>query len=123
VQKIGEIHKMTYTVTKTYTKQDDTTFWPWEQTGYSNGLDTAKSEGRLLSHDLSEDGNTATTTQEWTSKSVYEDAAVSKNDDTLVSQQTQWNTYMSLNKITCRVVQEDGTVRVFNSSTQSFELE
>lgn len=114
---------MTYTVTKTYTKPDDATFWPWEQTGYGNGLDTAKSDGRLLSHVLSEDGNTATTTQEWISKSSYEDAAVSKNDDTLVSQQTQWNTYMSLNNITCRSVQEDGTVRVFNSSTQSFELE
>lgn len=114
---------MTYTVTKTYTKQDDATFWPWEQSGYGGGLDVAKSEGRLVSHVLSEDGNTATTTQEWTSKSAYEDAAVSKNDDTLVSQQTQWNTYMSLNNITCRSVQEDGTVRVFNSSTQSFELE
>jgi len=114
---------MTYTVTKTYTKQDEATFWPWEVPGYSGGLDTAKSEGRLSSHVLSEDGNTATTTQEWTSKSSYEDAAVSKNDDTLVSQQTQWNTYMSLNNITCRSVQEDGTVRVFNPSTQSWELE
>ena len=74
---------MTYTVTKTYTKQDDATEWPWERTGYDSGLDAARSDGRLVSHILSEDGNTATTTQKWTSKSVYEDAAVSKNDDTL----------------------------------------
>jgi len=114
---------MTYRVTKTYTKQDDATFWPWEQYGYRAGLSAALAEGRVTSHVLSEDGNTATTTQEWSSKSVYEDAAVAKNDDTLVSQQTQWNTYMSLNNISCRSVQEDGTTRVFNPSTQSWELE
>lgn len=117
------MHKMTYTVTKTYTKQDDITLWPWEQSGYDGGLDVAKSEGRLLSHVLSEDGNTATTTQKWTSKSAYEDAAVSKNDDTYASKLSLWYSYMKLNNITCRSVQEDGTVRVFNSSTQSFELE
>jgi hypothetical protein len=114
---------MTYTVTKTYTKQDDITFWPWEQSGYRGGLDTAKSDGRLISHVLSEDGNTATTTQEWTSKSDYEDVVKFKNDATLRSIQELWVTYMALNNISCRVVQEDGTVKVFNSSTQLWELE
>ena len=123
MQNIGEIHKMTYTVTKTYTKQDDATFWPWEKDGYSGAVDSAIIEGRLVTHTLSEDRNTATTTQQWTSKSVYENAALPENDDTLVSQQTQWKTYMSLNNITCRIVREDGTVKVFNPSTQSFELE
>ena len=114
---------MTYTVTKTYTKQDDTTFWPWEQTGYSNGLDTAKSEGRLLSHDLSEDGNTATTTQQWTSKSVYENVMVNKNDDSINSFYNTYNTYMAINNVSCRIVEEDGTAKVFNSSSKSHELE
>lgn len=117
------MHKMTYAVTKTYTKQDDATFWPWEQSGYGGGLATARSEGRLVSHILSENGNTATTTQEWTSKSDYEDAARYKNDATLVAQQPQWNTYMALNNISCRIVEEDGTVFVFNSSSQAFEAE
>jgi len=116
-------YTMTYTVTKTYTKQDDATFWPWEQSGYEGGLNKVKSDGRLISHVLSEDGNTATTTQEWTSKSDYEDAVVSKNDDTLVSHQPQWNTYMSLNNISSRIVEEDGTTKVFNPSTQLWELE
>lgn len=122
MHNIGEMHKMTYTVTKTYTKQDDITLWPWEQGGYGGGLATARSEGRLLSHVLSKDGNTATTTQEWTSKSAYEDAAVFKNDETLVAQQTQWCTYMSVNNITCRIVHEDGTSKVFNPSTQKFDF-
>ena len=52
------MHKMTYTVTKTYTKQDDATFWPWEREGYAGGLDGLKSTGKLTSSTSSEDGNT-----------------------------------------------------------------
>ena len=54
---------MTYTVTKTYTKQNDATFWPWEKEGYSGHLDNVRSENKLISTALNEDGNTATVTQ------------------------------------------------------------
>ena len=117
------MHKMTYTVTKTYTKQDDATFWPWEKDGYGDGLVKSINDKKLVSVNLSEDGNTATSTQVWSSKSDYEDVVKSKSDAALKSLQELWVTYMALNNISCRVVRDDGSIRVFNSSSQSFEAE
>ena len=116
------MHKMTYTVTKTYTKQNDATFWPWEREGYAGGLDGLKSTGKLTSSTSSEDGNTCIHTHKWASKSDwYESMNRSASIHTSVSPMS--NTYMSLNNISCRIVEEDGTVFVFNSSTQAFEKE
>jgi len=114
---------MTYTVTKTYTKQDDATFWPWEIDGYGGCYDDVESDGKLISRNFSEDGNTATSIQEWKSESDFMDIIVSKNDDTYASKLSLWYNYMKLNNISCRVVLPNGEVRVFNPSTQSFELE
>ena len=111
---------MTYTVTKTYTKPDDATLWPWEKAGYDGGLDNLKSEGKLTNVNTSDDGNTHTHTQTWASKSDYDN----RMDDTaFTSVSSIWKTYMALNNISCRIVEEDGSVLVFNSSSQSFEAE
>ncbi len=114
------MHKMTYTVTKTYTKQDDATFWPWEKEGYAGGLDGLKSSGKLISSTASEDGNTRIHTHKWASKSDWDDSI---SDSTFRTVSPMWKTYMSLNNISCRIVEEDGTVFVFNSSSQAFEKE
>ena len=114
---------MTYTVTKTYTKQNDATFWPWEKEGYSGHLDNVRSENKLISTALNEDGNTATVTQVWSSKSDYVDVMVNKNDDSIKSFYNPYNTSMAINNVSCRIVEEDGTAKVFNSSSQSHELE
>ena len=124
---------MTHTVTKTYTKQNDATFWPWEKEGYTDGLNSAKASGKLISHSGSDDGNTHTTTQVWSSKSDYNVINTIMNSSGSVSVSTDyadyaalaptWKTYMTLNNISCRTVEEDGTVHVFNSSAQKFELE
>ena len=114
---------MTYTVTRTYTKSSDSTFWPWENDGYAGGLDDARSSGKLISINLSEDGNTVISTQEWKSESDYVHTIVSKNDDSFELKASLWNTYMALNNISCRIVHPDGSVNVFNPSTKSFESE
>jgi len=111
---------MTYTVTKTYTKPDDATLWPWEKDGYDGGLDNLKSEGKLTSLSESDDGNTYTRTQIWASKSDWDESI---SDAVFQSASSSWKTYMSLNNISCRIVEEDGTVLVFNSSTKFFEAE
>jgi hypothetical protein len=111
---------MSYTVTKTYTKPDDATLWPWEKSGYDGGLDNLKSEGKLTDVDISDNGNTHTHTQTWTSKSDYDDMLA---DAAFTSVAPTWKTYMSLNNISCRIVEDDGTVKVFNSSSKSFEVE
>jgi hypothetical protein len=111
---------MTYTVTKTYTKPDDATLWPWEKDGYDGGLDNLKSEGKLTSLSESDDGNTHTRTQIWASKSDWDESI---SDAVFQSASSSWKTYMSLNNISCRIVEEDGTVLVFNSSTKFFEAE
>ena len=116
------MHKMTHTVTKTYTKQDDDTFWPWEREGYAGSLDGLKSAGKLTSSTSSEDGNTCIHTHEWASKSDWEEN-MNRSAAFHTSVSPMWNTYMSLNNISCRIVEEDGTVFVFNSSTQAFEKE
>ena len=90
------MHKMTYTVTKTYTKQDDATFWPWEKDGYGDGLVKSINDKKLVSVNLSEDGNTATSTQVWSSKSDWDDSI---SDSTFRTVSPMWKTYMSLNNI------------------------
>lgn len=110
---------MTYTVTKTYTKPDDATLWPWENDGYSGGLDDLKSENKLTTS-TSNGGNTQTHTQTWASKSDYDNRM---NDTAFTSVSSIWKTYMALNNISCRIVEEGGSVLVFNSSSQSFEAE
>lgn len=114
---------MTYTVTKTYTKQDDATFWPWENEGYAGHLNNAKNENKLTSVSQEEDGNTVTVTQIWASKSDYTDVMINKNDSDINAFYNTYNTYLALNNISCRIVEEDGTAKVFNPSTKSHELE
>jgi len=41
----------------------------------------------------------------------------------LNTKQDEYNTYMKTNNITSRITEEDGTVRVFNSSNKTFEVE
>ena len=111
---------MTYTVTRTYTKSSDATLWPWENDGYYGGLDNLKSEGKLTNINISDDGNTHTNTHTWASKSDYDNM---RDDTVFQSTSSSWKTYMALNNISCRIVEEDGSVLVFNPSSKSFEAE
>jgi hypothetical protein len=113
----------TYTVTKVTTRPNTSTQWPWESVGLSGYEDL--SEKVTISSSYDSDNLVITGRFVWASKTDFENnlASAGSPDSTLMSARNQYNTYMADNNITARITEEDGTVRVFNSSSKTFEVE
>jgi len=113
----------TYTVTKVTTRPNTSTQWPWESlgtSGYSN-----LSEKVTISTSIDSDNLVQTSSFVWASKTDYTQnlRGAGTRDSVLNTKQDEYNTYMKTNNITSRITEEDGTVRVFNSSNKTFEVE
>lgn len=113
----------TYTVTRVITRPNTSTQWPTEALGLSG-------EGRILenvtvSTILDSDNLVQTSIYVWASKADYINNLPSEDNPApnWIKRRDQYNTYMSSNNITGRITGEDGTVKVFNSSNNTWEEE
>ena len=109
----------TYTITRVMTRPDTDTKWPEEWTDLRFYSDITISRTGVLS----DDELTSTVEVVYSSKEDYTNIIINKNDDIFANKSAATRTYMSANNITCRVTEEDGTVRVFNKSNETFEVE
>ena len=114
----------TYTVTRVITRPNTSTQWPHEAN--PGGYVDLKSSGKV-SPDVtySSDDLVQTAVFVWESKETYKNnlPAGDDPDSTWLAARNSYTTYMAENNITGRITEEDGTVRVFNSSSRTFEEE
>ena len=111
----------TYTNTRVMTRPDTSTQWPWEVHGTMNSVIAGTQNSKT--DVLSADELTMTQTVVWASKDQYLLNDKSSRSDDLQAKLVEWVDYMAANNITGRITEEDGTVRVFNSSSKTYEAE
>ena len=120
----------TYTVTRDVARPNTSTLWPDDYIatasarvdGYAN---LKSSEKVSLSCSVDSDDLVQTCIFVWASKTDYKNNMPSADtpDSTWMSARNQYNTYMAAAGITARITEEDGTFKVFNSSSKTFEEE
>jgi len=120
----------TYTVTRDVTRPNTSTLWPDDYIATASsrvdGYANLKSSGKLsLTASVDSDDLVQTCIFVWASKTDYKNniASADNPDSTWMSSRNQYLTYIADNNITARITEEDGTVRVFNSSSKTFEEE
>ena len=114
----------TYTVTRVITRPNTSTQWPAEALDFTGYVNLSEKVSRVpVSYDS--DNLVQTTSYIWESKEDYINnlSDADNPEPTLVLNRNQYNTYMVLNNITGEVTEEDGTVRIFNSSNKTWELQ
>jgi len=124
------LNTATYTVTRDVARPNTSTLWPDDYIatasarvdGYANLI---SSEKVSLSCSVDSDDLVQTCIFVWASKTDYKNniASADNPDSTWMSSRNQYLTYIADNNITARITEEDGTVRVFNSSSKTFEEE
>ena len=124
------LNTATYTVTRDVARPNTSTLWPDDYIatasarvdGYANLI---SSEKVSLSCSVDSDDLVQTCIFVWASKTDYKNNRPSADnpDSTWMSARNQYNTYMAAAGITARITEEDGTVRVFNSSSKTYEAE
>jgi len=115
----------TYTTTRVIIRPNTDTQWPSEvHPGWNAHLGYFITDS---SRTISNNELTLTGVMIWKSKEDYYAKRADKDSDYLdevcITISNQTNTYMSLNNITGKVTEEDGTVRVFNKTNKTWELE
>ena len=120
----------TYTVTRDVTRPNTSTLWPDDYIATSSsrvdGYANLKSSGKVsLTASVDSDDLVQTCIFVWASKTDYKNniASADNPDSTWMSARNQYLTYIAAAGITARITEEDGTVRVFNSSSKTFEEE
>lgn len=115
----------TYTVTRVTTRPNTSTEWPGSNLSTNGYADLVSSEKVTISYSYDSDDLVQTTTFVWASKADHENnlPSASSPDSTFMTSRNAYNTYMADNNITSRITEEDGTVRVFNSSSKTYEAE
>ena len=121
----------TYTVTRDVTRPNTSTLWPDEYMAVDageqiDGYVNLKSAGKVsLSVSVSSDGLSQTGIFVWESKEEYIRNLPSGDnpDPTWLAARKVYNNYMVSAGITARTTAEDGTVRIFNSSNNMWELQ
>jgi len=114
----------TYTVTKVTTRPNTSTQWPHEVS--PGGYVDLKSSGKVtISTSTDSDNLVQTSSFVWASKTDYTQnlRGAGTRDSALAASSDAYCTHMAENNITARTTEEDGTVRVFNSSSRTFEEE
>ena len=130
IEIMFNLNTATYTVTRDVTRPNTSTQWPDDYIatasarvdGYANLI---SSEKVSLSCSVDSDDLVQTCIFVWASKTDYKNNIPSADnpDSTWMSARNQYNTYMAAAGITARITEEDGTVKVFNSSNKTFEEE
>ena len=116
----------TYTVTRVMTRPNTSIEWPNRHLGI-NGYANLQSSGKVSIEDAtySDDGLVQTTVFVWASKEDYIGNLPSGDnpDPAWLLTRTEYNNYIVSSGITSMTTGEDGTVRIFNSSNNMWELQ
>ena len=117
----------TYTITRVLTRPNTSTQWPSE---VHPGRRREIRRGDAIaswSETISNNELTLTGVTVWKSKEDFYAKRADKDsdhrDELSITISNQINTYMSLNEITGKSTEEDGTVRVFNASNKTWEVQ
>ena len=112
----------TYTITRVITRPNTSTQWPREALGLSGDVEY---EDVTVSTSFDSDNLVQTDSYVRASKADYINNLPSEDNPTpnWLRRRNQYNTHMSSNNITGRITGEDGTVKVFNSSNNTWELQ
>ena len=115
----------TYTVTKYITRPNTSTPWPEIFLGL-NGYMNLKSAGKVYAEaSFSSDDLVQTVVFVWASEEEYRNNITGSptRDSLLAVSAPLYFDYMAENNITGRVEEENGTIKVFNSSSRVFEVQ
>ena len=115
----------TYTVTKYITRPNTSIEWPERHLGL-NGYENVKSLGKVsITASYDSDDLVQTCIFVWSSEEEYRNNLrnAPTRDPDLAATSVPYFDYMAANNLTGRVEEEDGTVKVFNSSSKTFEVE
>ena len=115
----------TYTSTKYITRPNTSIEWPEVFLGL-NGYESLKSSGKVsIDATYSADGLTQTTVFVWVSEEEYRNnlRGSPTRDRDLEVTTIPYSDYMAENNCTGWVEGQDGTIKVFNSTSKSFEVE
>ena len=131
IEIMFNLNTATYTVTRDVARPNTSTLWPddYMATGRPRRVDgyanLKSSEKVSLSCSVDSDDLVQTCIFVWASKTDYKNnlASADSPDSTWMLVREKYNTYMAAAGITARITEEDGTVRVFNSSSKTFEEE
>ena len=115
----------TYTITRVIIRPNTDTQWPSEvHPGWDAHLGYFITDS---SRTISNNELTLTGVTVWKSKEDFYAKRADKDSDQISEVSTtisnQINTYMALNDITGKSTEEDGTVRVFNASNKTWEVQ
>ena len=115
----------TYTVTRVTTRPNTSTHWPGPALDTNGYADLVSSEKVTISYSYDSDDLVQTCSFVWASKTDYTQnlRGAGTRDSALAASSDAYCTHMAENNITARTTEEDGTVRVFNSSSKTFEVE
>lgn len=116
---------MSYTVTRYITRPNTSIEWP-EISLRLNGYDNVMSSGKVsVDATYSSNGLTQTAVYVWDSEEEYRNnlPGAATRDSALDTASTPYLEYMAANNITGWVEEENGTIKVFNSTSKSFEVE
>jgi hypothetical protein len=115
----------TYTSTKYITRPNTSIEWPEVFLGL-NGYESLKSSGKVsIDATYSADGLTQTTVYVWVSEEEYRNnhRNAPTRDPDLAATSVPYFDYMTENNLTGWIEEENGTIKVFNSTSKSFEVE
>ena len=117
----------TYTTTRVLTRPNTSTQWPSE---VHPGRRREIRRGDAIYHwseTISNNELTLTGVTVWKSKEDFYAKRADKDsdhrDELSITISNQIHTYMALNDITGKSTEEDGTVRVFNASNKTWEVQ
>lgn len=115
----------TYTVTRVTTRPNTLVEWPGPSLSTNGYADLVSSEKVTISYSYDSDDLVQTSSFVWASEEDYKNnlSSADSPDSTFMTSRNAYFTYMADNNITSRITEEDGTVRVFNSSSKTYEAE
>lgn len=117
----------TYTVTRVITRPNTSIQWPRESLGLGIDADGVLviDENLTVSTSYDSDNLVQTSSYVWASKADYINNLPSEDNPApnWLKRRNEYNTYMSSNNITGRITGEDGTVKIFNGSNNTWEVE
>lgn len=115
----------TYTVTRTITRPNTSTQWPGRALGTNSYANLVSSEKVTISYSYDSDDLVETTVFVWSSEEEYRAQLPGEptRDSTLAATSVPYFDYMAENNLTGWIEEENGTIKVFNSTSKSFEVE
>ena len=115
----------TYTVTRVTTRPNTSIEWPGPNLSTNGYADLVSSGKVTISYSYDSDDLVQTSSFVWSSEEEYRAQLLGEptRDSTLAAASAPYSDYMAENNMTGRIEEENGTIKVFDSTTRAFEVE